>query len=92
MIRVNLLPVREARRQAGLRQQAMILAVSAGVGLLVCVFLQVSFAAKQNAQLRQIASAKAELIGYVHTGVLRRKTRSHRNKLFGVGVRRSASG
>ena len=61
MIRVNLLPVREARHQAGLRQQATILGVSAGVGLLVCIWLQVSLAAKQNAQLRQIATAKAEL-------------------------------
>ncbi len=61
MIRVNLLPVREARRQAGIRQQAMILGVSAGVGLLVCIWLQVSLASKQSAQQRQIAAAKAEL-------------------------------
>jgi len=61
MIRVNLLPVREERRQAGIRQQAMVLAISAGVGLLVCIWLQVSLAAKQNAQQRQIAAAKAEL-------------------------------
>ncbi|MBW2416371.1 MAG: PilN domain-containing protein [Deltaproteobacteria bacterium] len=61
MIRVNLLPVREARRQAGIRQQAMVLGISAGVGLLVCIWLQVSLSAKQSAQQRQIASAKAEL-------------------------------
>lgn len=61
MIRVNLLPVREARRQAGIRQQAMILGISAGVGLLVCVWIHVSIAAKQRAQQRQITAAKAEL-------------------------------
>jgi type IV pilus assembly protein PilN len=63
MIRVNLLPVREARRQAGIRQQAMILGLSAGVGLLVCVWVHISIAAEQRAHQRQIAAAKIELKG-----------------------------
>ncbi len=61
MIRVNLLPVREARRQAGIRQQAMILGLAAGVGLFVCVWVQISLAARQNSQSRQIGAAKVEL-------------------------------
>lgn len=61
MIQVNLLPVREARRQAGIRQQAVMLAVAAGIGLFLCAWIQLSLAAKQNAQQRQIASAKTEL-------------------------------
>ena len=61
MIRVNLLPVREARRQAGIRQQAMVLGLAAGAGLLVCIWIHVSIAAKQRTQQRQIAAAKSEL-------------------------------
>jgi type IV pilus assembly protein PilN len=61
MIRVNLLPVREARRQAGIRHQAMVLGLAAGAGLLVCIWIHVSIAAQQRAQQRQIAAAKSEL-------------------------------
>ncbi len=81
MIRVNLLPVREARRQAGIRQQAMILGVSAGVGLLVCVWIQVSIAAKQRAQQRQIAAAKTELKELEATRAQVERFRSEREEI-----------
>ncbi len=81
MIQVNLLPVREARRQAGIRQQAMILGLSAGLGLLVCVWIHVSIAAKQNSQQRQIASAKSELKELETTRAQVEKFRSEREEI-----------
>ncbi len=81
MIQVNLLPVREARRQAGIRQQAMILGLSAGLGLLVCVWIHVSIAAKQNTQQRQIAAAKSELKELEATRTLVERFRSEREEI-----------
>ena len=81
MIQVNLLPVREARRQAGIRQQAMILGLSAGLGLLVCVWIHVSIAAKQNTQQRQIAAAKSELKELEATRALVERFRSEREEI-----------
>jgi len=51
MIRINLLPVREARRKADLRQQLLLIAVSAGVSLVV------AFGAHQIVR-REIAGAQ----------------------------------
>ncbi len=81
MIQVNLLPVREARRQAGIRQQAMVLGLAAGLGLLVCVWIHVSIAAKQNAQQRQIAAAKSELKELETTRAQVEKFRSEREEI-----------
>ncbi len=81
MIQVNLLPVREARRQAGIRQQAMVLGLSAGLGLFVCVWIHVSIAAKQNAQQRQIAVAKSELKELEATRAQVEKFRSEREEI-----------
>lgn len=61
MIRINLLPVREARRQATLRQQALMLGAAAGAGLLVCVWLHISIGRSQAHEERLIAQARAEL-------------------------------
>ncbi len=81
MIQVNLLPVREARRQAGIRQQAMVLGLAAGLGLLVCVWIHVSIAAKQNSQHRQIAAAKSELKELETTRAQVEKFRSEREEI-----------
>ena len=61
MIQVNLLPVREARRQANMRQQMLVLAVAAGIGALVCVWLQISVSSSQAAEDRRIQQARVEL-------------------------------
>ena len=81
MIQVNLLPVREARRQAGIRQQAMVLGLSAGLGLLICVWIHVSIAAKQNSQQRQIAAARSELKELETTRAQVEKFRSEREEI-----------
>jgi len=61
MIQINLLPVREARRQANMRQQVLMLAVAAGLGALTCVWLQISISSAQAAEDRRIQQARAEL-------------------------------
>lgn len=61
MIKVNLLPVREARRAANLRQQGMMIGIVAGLALLVCAWLHISIASAQNAEQTRIAQARAEL-------------------------------
>jgi len=81
MIQINLLPIREARRRAGIRQQAMVLGLAAGLGLLVCVWIHVSIATKQNAQLRQIAVAKSELKELEVTRARVEKFRSEREEI-----------
>ena len=61
MIRINLLPVREARRQANLRQQGVFLGAAVGLAALVCVWMHLSIKSAQKSQDRQIATAKQEL-------------------------------
>ncbi len=61
MIRINLLPVREARRQASLQKQAAMFGGAVAVGALVCVWLQVSVSSAQTQELRRITEAKTEL-------------------------------
>lgn len=61
MITINLLPVREARRQANMRQQALMLGVSAAIGALACVWLQISISSSMAAEDRRIQQARAEL-------------------------------
>jgi len=61
MIRINLLPVREARRQANLRQQAMMLGTAAGAAMFVCFWLHWSVSSAQAEEQQRIAEAKVEL-------------------------------
>lgn len=61
MIRINLLPVREARRQANLRQQGIFLGAAVGLAALVCIWMQVSIKASQRAQDKQIVASQQEL-------------------------------
>ena len=61
MIRVNLLPVREARRQAGLHKQALMLGAAVGAGVLICLWLQISMSSAQAEEMKRITQAKAEL-------------------------------
>ena len=61
MIRINLLPVREARRQAGLRNQGILLGVAAGIGVLACVGLQLSIKSRIASSQRAIGQKQAEL-------------------------------
>ena len=61
MIRVNLLPVREARRQAGLQKQAAMLGAAIGAGVLICVWMQISVSSAMSQESQRIIQAKAEL-------------------------------
>jgi len=61
MIRINLLPVREAKRQAGLRKQAIFVGMAAGVGVLLSALLGLSVAARTSAKATQIRAATEEL-------------------------------
>ncbi len=61
MIRINLLPVREARRQAGLQKQGALLGAAVGLGALICLWMHVSVSSSQKEELRRITQAKVEL-------------------------------
>ena len=61
MIRINLLPVRETKRQANLRKQAVFLGVAAGLGVCLSIALGVSVAARTSAKEAQITVATQEL-------------------------------
>jgi type IV pilus assembly protein PilN len=61
MIRINLLPVREARRQASLRAQGILLAGAVVAGAAVCAFLHVTISSSIAAERGKIQSAKVEL-------------------------------
>ncbi len=60
MIRINLLPVREARRKASLRQQGVLLAAAFGVGCSVALVLHVSIATRIGSTETRIASTEEE--------------------------------
>ena len=61
MIKINLLPVREARRKAELRQQGFLLAGALVLALLTCGVMHSTIAAQISAERTQIGSARAEL-------------------------------
>jgi type IV pilus assembly protein PilN len=61
MIRINLLPVRETKRQANLRKHAVFLGLAAGVGVCLSIGLGVSVAARTSAKQAQIQIANEEL-------------------------------
>ena len=64
MIRINLLPVREAKRQASIRRQGVFLGMAVGVGV-VCSLLVHMYASAQvadrEAQIRQATAELAKL-------------------------------
>jgi type IV pilus assembly protein PilN len=61
MIRINLLPVREAKRQAGLRKQGVLIGAAAGGGVAVCVLLHLMVAGQIAAEQRRIQEATVQL-------------------------------
>jgi type IV pilus assembly protein PilN len=61
MIRINLLPVREARRAANMRKQGMLLAFAAGGGVAVCLLLSTWMAARTAHERSLIAAREAEM-------------------------------
>jgi type IV pilus assembly protein PilN len=61
MIRINLLPVREARRKANLRQQGVLLAGAALAAVGLSAILHVSVAASIASNQRRVAAAEEEL-------------------------------
>jgi type IV pilus assembly protein PilN len=61
MIRINLLPVRETKRQANLRKHAVFLGLAAAVGVCISIGLGVSVAARTSAKEAQIMAATEEL-------------------------------
>lgn len=61
MIRINLLPVREARKAASLRFQGVLLALSVVAALVVCLALHFSISSAIASEREQMAAARAEL-------------------------------
>ena len=61
MIRINLLPVRETKRQANLRKQGVFLGLAAAAGVCISIGLGVSVAARTSAKEAQIMTASEEL-------------------------------
>ena len=61
MIRINLLPVREARRKANLRQQGVLLVGAALAAVGICAALHVTVAASIASQQRRVVVAEEEL-------------------------------
>ena len=61
MIRINLLPVREARRQVDIRNQGMLLGMAAAAGLVLCVMVHIGKSAQISAQRTAVGVARGEL-------------------------------
>ncbi len=61
MIHINLLPVREARRQAGLRAQGVLLGGAIAAAVAVCAVLHLSIASSIGDEKGKIQTAKVEL-------------------------------
>jgi len=61
MIKINLLPVREAKRQAGIRRQGILLGIAAGVGVAISISLNMAVEAKTSAKQAEISTANQEL-------------------------------
>jgi type IV pilus assembly protein PilN len=62
MIRINLLPVRETKKQARLRVQAVWLGAAAGAGVVVSIFVHLVVAQQAAEKRAQIQQANAELV------------------------------
>ena len=61
MIRINLLPVREARRKAVLRQQGIFLAAALGIGCAVALVMHLTMETQLSSTRHRIASTEKEL-------------------------------
>jgi type IV pilus assembly protein PilN len=61
VIRINLLPVREARRAANMRKQGLLLAFAAGAGVAVCLLISTWMAARIAHERALIAKSEADL-------------------------------
>jgi type IV pilus assembly protein PilN len=61
VIRINLLPVREARRQARQIRQGLYLGSAAGIGVLLCVVLQIWMAQQIRSHRALLVAKEAEL-------------------------------
>lgn len=61
MIKINLLPVREARRKANLRQQGILLGIALIAAVVVCGTLHTAIAASISSERSRVVAAQAEL-------------------------------
>jgi type IV pilus assembly protein PilN len=61
MIKINLLPVREARRKANLRQQGILLGIALIAAVVVCGTLHTAIAASISSERGRVVAAQAEL-------------------------------
>jgi type IV pilus assembly protein PilN len=61
MIRINLLPVREARRRADIQQQLMLLGLVMGVSIVVCVLVQVAMMASVSRAQSRVAQLDSQI-------------------------------
>jgi type IV pilus assembly protein PilN len=61
VIRINLLPVREARRAANMRKQGMLLAMAAGGGVALCLLISTWMAARIAHERALIAKSESDL-------------------------------
>jgi type IV pilus assembly protein PilN len=61
MIKINLLPVREARRKANLRQQGILLGIALIAAVLVCGGLHTAIAASISSERGRVVAAQTEL-------------------------------
>ena len=61
MIRINLLPVREARRVAGVRQQGTLLGIVVGAAVLLAAIIHIVKVSEVSRTRKHIVAAQAEL-------------------------------
>jgi type IV pilus assembly protein PilN len=64
VIRINLLPIREARRKAGARQQMVLMAASAAGAVLLCIGAQTWVHSEISATQRRIQALQVQLAQY----------------------------
>src|SRR5262245_21838917 len=67
MIRINLLPVREGKKQARLRVQALLLGAAAAVGAGICIVIHVVVSAHAAEKRAEIQVAQQELAKLAET-------------------------
>jgi type IV pilus assembly protein PilN len=64
VIRINLLPIREARRKAGVRQQMVLMVASAAAAVLLCLGAQMWVQGQISATQRRVQALQAQLAQY----------------------------
>jgi len=67
MIRINLLPVREARRKASIRHQGALVGFAAVAGVLVCVLLHMSISSRISSEEARLQEARVQLVALEET-------------------------